>query len=165
MEKVTEKGHFILDQNKNGTYRVSTRDKIYSVLAVGGLFALIGFIIFEMLNEGNNESYRPLQHFLITLLATVVGLAIGAFAMVIATAAENKERNYLAFFAMSLFISPFLAAVIVATLPPKTASSPQSGDTPKDTVSEIKKLKGLMNDGILTQAEFEKKKKELLERM
>jgi hypothetical protein len=65
----------------------------------------------------------------LVILAVVVVLAIYIWiCTLIARAASRKGRSFGAWFSISFFVSPVLAAIIVATVSPNQPHLPQAGD-------------------------------------
>ena len=86
----------------------------------------------------------------------------------IAEMAEAKGRSWAAFFWLSVLFSPLIMWIIAAAISPFAGSAayvapPQSGNP--DSTEQLRKLAELRDEGILTKAEFEAKKKELLDRI
>lgn len=103
----------------------------------------------------------------LALIFAIIAAAIG-------NAAERKGRSWVAFFWLSLLITPLLTALIVATLPaPTTATSVAArATTPTpaaaandDALATLDRLAALRDKGAITADEFEAKKKELLDRL
>jgi len=62
------------------------------------------------------------------LIALVVLAGYIWICTLIATAARRKGRSYGAWFSISFFVSPILAAIIIAAVSPTEAGAPVSGD-------------------------------------
>jgi len=88
---------------------------------------------------------------------------------VIAKAAARRGRSYWAFWWLSVLISPIITGIIVATIGPVHQTTPTESvtqaDQEPDLSKKLKQLGQLKNEGILTDSEFEAKKKDLLDRM
>lgn len=86
----------------------------------------------------------------------------------IADMAARKGRSWQAFFWLSLLVTPLVMLIIAASISPQAGSAayvaPTQSGTP-DSAEQLKKLAELRDEGILTKAEFEAKKKELLDRI
>jgi hypothetical protein len=104
--------------------------------------------------------------FLLALLILSIGISglIGDFA-------KAKGRSWAAFFWLSILFSPLLMAIIVATIAPPASNATVtsvrgSNQAVKLDISrEIEKLGELKEKGLITKAEFDAKKKELLDRI
>lgn len=107
----------------------------------------------------------------VALVAGAVGLIIAIFALagLIADMAESKGRSWAAFFWLSILLSPLIMWIVAASVSPLPGSrgyvSPGVAPDAVDSAEQIKKLSDLQKAGILTKAEFEAKKKDLLDRM
>ena len=93
-------------------------------------------------------------------LLIIIGLLIYFLPSVVA----RKKRNADAIFILNLFLGWTLigwvaALVWAATNEPKAAAAPQP---PHSTADEIAKLADLKTIGLISEAEFESKKKKLL---
>lgn len=109
--------------------------------------------------------------FLVVLSVSLVLIWLSLSAL-IAEMAESKNRSWAAFFWLSVLVSPLLMWIIAATISP--ASNPSlppekpsniGVNNNQDFAEKLKKLSELRDEGILTKAEFEAKKKELLDRI
>lgn len=90
----------------------------------------------------------------------------------IADLAKSKGRSWAAFFWLSLLFSPLIMWIIAATISPTPGSSayvapsnPPKNTESQDLAKEIEKLGELKEKGFITKAEFDAKKKELLDRI
>ena len=106
------------------------------------------------------------------VLGAIWGVIMGLISVAIARMAENKGRSFNSFFWLSVLINPILMWIIAAALSPLPGSvqfadsaSNTLSTTSADAVSEIKKLGDLKDQGLITKAEFDAKKKELLDRI
>jgi hypothetical protein len=91
-----------------------------------------------------------------------------ALVALIADMAKRKGRSWAVFFWLALLFSPLIMWIIAASISPQAGSAayvapPQSGNP--DSTEQLKKLAELRDEGILTKAEFESKKKDLLDRI
>jgi hypothetical protein len=127
--------------------------------------AFLGFIVFNLLNQGNNESYRWIQQFALTGLTAGIAAVMAFIGVGISNEAEKKGRDWDSFFGLFIFLGPILTAIIVAVLPYKESQGETKTSSSKDISSAIVELSALMNQGVITPAEFEKKKQELLKRI
>ena len=138
----------------------------------GGLVALfIGLIIVLPDNGGFPTTTWWVGLYLVPIGALGVALWLG---ILIANVAAEKGRSWLAFFVLSFFLSPIIIGIVVATISPLPGSpryvSPQpepngsamNSSTPAD---QIEKLGTLLDKGLITQQEFEQKKKDLLDKL
>lgn len=90
----------------------------------------------------------------------------------IADMAARKGRSWQAFFWLSLLVTPIVMLIIAASVSPlpgsvayvAPVSTPSNSGSP-DVAKEIEKLGSLKEQGLITKAEFEAKKKELLDRI
>lgn len=124
------------------------------------LFFLLGFI--------------DVRYVTYSLIPPVLGIFVIVFALcgLIADMAEAKGRSWAAFFWLSVIFSPLIMWIIAATISPIAGSStyvapvaaPSNSGSP-DIAKEIEKLGSLKEKGLITKAEFEAKKKELLDRI
>jgi MFS family permease len=107
----------------------------------------------------------------ITAVVGVIGLLLVIFSLagLIADMAEAKGRSWAAFFWLSVLLSPLIMWIVAASVSPLPGSreyvSPGVARDAVDSTEQIKKLSDLQKAGILTKAEFEAKKKDLLDRM
>lgn len=86
--------------------------------------------------------------------------------------AKSKGRSWAAFFWLSVLLSPIILWIVAAAIAPihNPDSVPDSALSPAanaatDIANEIEKLGSLKEQGLITEAEFDSKKKELLGRM
>lgn len=105
---------------------------------------------------------------LFALVATTFALLSEAIARV----AEEKGRSYRAFLLLSLVVSPIIMGIVTAAISPTPGSkryiTPLATDGDLDSTTgfgQIEKLGALAAQGLITQAEFEAKKKEILARL
>ena len=83
----------------------------------------------------------------------------------VADVAHRKGRNWVAFFWLSLLLSPLVTWLIVATFGPETREEEAAKSISKSLESKLEELKGLHEKGLVSQAEFEEKKRKLLNQM
>lgn len=108
----------------------------------------------------------------------LIGAYIGFFILLlginslIADLAKSKGRSWAAFFWLSILFSPLIMWIIAATVSPLPGSAAYlapvvatSNPGSPDIAKEIEKLGSLKVQGLITEAEFEAKKKELLDRI
>ena len=142
-----------------GKYETSPQEKQKSILIASLLYAGIGGLLFA-------GPYALGGAFAGALAGSIFGL----FAAAIASEAESKGRSYNSFFWLSMLLSPLVMWVVSSTISPlsRSAKVPESvdaGNTSIDVSDQIKKLSALKDEGILTKAEFEAKKRDLLDRI
>ncbi len=145
-----------------------TKEKAFRFTLVGIALTLGAVNIWGYLSES-------LAVNTIALILTWIGLVVILFASIarlIAKSAEEKGRSYNAFYWLSILFSPLIMGVIVATLSPLPGSKKYIAATVEMKESsevshaeQIDKLGGLLEKGLITQAEFEAKKKDLLDRI
>lgn len=97
-------------------------------------------------------------------------LFILGFAGLVANMAKAKGRSWIAFFWLSVFFTPILMWIIAATITPIPGSKdyvPFAATvvTEPDSLEQIKKLGKLREQGLITDEEFEIKKRDLLNRL
>jgi MFS family permease len=161
-EKQKAKNAEIKKAKLEGTYRTNKAGKIGAFF--GGLFLYLYFALLFTFST----SWVAVG----LVIGLFVGILFSVLAVFIGSVAEEKGRSFAAFFFLSLLISPIIMGIIVATISPMKNSS---GDTKpeigfeqpasKDLAQEIEKLGQLREKGLITKAEFDAKKKELLDRI
>ena len=122
---------------------------------------------------------------LISLLLSVMGWFVSLIPIIagvqliyiwvacaIADLAERKGRSWPLFFWLALLVSWVIMLIIAAAITPLGSASAPRNQAPAqpstkgtDPGEQIRKLQKLKDDGLLTDAEFAEKKKELLARM
>jgi Na+/H+ antiporter NhaC len=143
----------------DGKYKTSQQEKQKSILIAALLYAGIGGLLLAG------------PYFVGGLVVgALVGSLFGLFATAIATEAESKGRSYNSFFWLSMLLSPLVMWVVSSTISPlsgsaKVSESVDKRNTSIDVSDQIKKLSALKDEGILTKAEFEAKKRDLLDRI
>lgn len=113
-----------------------------------------------------------------TYFIGLIGVWVGFFILLlginslIADLAKSKGRSWAAFFWLSILFSPLIMWIIAATVSPLPGSAAYlapvvatSNSGSPDIAKEIEKLGSLKEKGLITKAEFEAKKKELLDRI
>lgn len=108
----------------------------------------------------------------------LVGVWVGFFILLlginslIADLAKSKGRSWAAFFWLSILFSPLIMWIIAASVSPLPGSvsyvtpvTASSNTGSPDIAKEIEKLGSLKEQGLITKAEFDSKKKELLDRI
>lgn len=129
---------------------------IIGMITWPGLISILASGEADLLNNG-------FPFFLIWIAASLVIFAHWSLYRYIAEKAENSGRSYKAFMVLSIFF-PLIMVIVVQFLRPLDArdiSSVNSNSSGAFDV-EIRKLSGLLKEGLLTQEEFERKKKEIL---
>ena len=109
---------------------------------------------------------------LFVVLLLIILIVQFFIARAIANLAKRKGRSWAAFFWLSFLVSPIIMWIIAATISPIAGSatyvdpvSAPSSPGSVDIAKEIEKLGSLKEQGLITKAEFEAKKKELLDRI
>lgn len=140
---------------------MSKSSKVYSVfgaiVACGAIGYGLGLVIF--VGAAENPLFAP-------MLAAAFMIVGGIFALIgflIANAAERKGRSWATFFWLSILVSPLLMGIIIAVLPSQESAGSNSNQI--DPSQQLERLSELQKQGVLTRAEFETKKKELLDRI
>jgi hypothetical protein len=92
--------------------------------------------------------------------------------VLVADLAKRKGRGWEVFFFLSVFVSPLLMWIIAVSLSPLAGSADDTtvGSVPTsplapDLVEQIKKLGELLDQGLITEQDFEAKKNDLLNRI
>lgn len=106
----------------------------------------------------------------LTIFLSVVLLIVAA---IVANVAHKKARSWAAFFWLSILINPLLVGLIVAIIPAATptqvAPTPVAPDqgavSQEDLLEKLERLGQLRDKGVITEADFETKKAELLGRL
>ena len=107
-----------------------------------------------------------------TIVLLGILLLIASLDALIADMAQSKGRSWAAFFWLSILFSPVIMWIIAAAISPLAGSAtyvapvaaPSTVVSP-DIAKEIEKLGSLKEQGLITKAEFDSKKKELLDRI
>lgn len=140
---------------------MSKSSKLYSffgaIVACGVIGYGLGLVIF--VGAAENPAFAP-------MLAAALMLVGGIFALIgylIANAAERKGRSWATFFWLSILVSPLLMGIIIAVLPSQNGTASNSNQI--DPSQQLERLSELKKQGVLTQSEFDAKKKELLDRI
>lgn len=106
----------------------------------------------------------------IAVLLLGSGLIITVFSAcgLIADMAAKKGRNWAAFFWLSALVSPLIMWIVAATIAPLSQGTPettrQSASSSASLEEKIAQLTNLKEQGVLTEAEFASKKKDLLDK-
>lgn len=112
--------------------------------------------------------------FLIAIIAVLIIPILIYFGLagLIGDLAKTKGRSWAAFYWLSILLSPLIMWIIAASVSPAPGSSAYVAPNNSlkttestDIAKEIEKLGSLKEQGLITKAEFEAKKKELLDRM
>ena len=140
-----------------------------AILALGTLFFLIGGFTPGGPSWAYAMVYASFGMMPFGFLLAILSLW-GAIGCVIADSAASKGRSWQAFFWLTILCSPILMAIIAASVSPLPGSAAYvgpsaTGTKPLDSTDQLRKLADLRDQGILTKAEFELKKKELLDRI
>jgi len=134
------------------------------IASIGGSLTLL-FTAFPYicLSGYYSSSLQPLAWvvFGFTIYMAIVLVA----AHLIGLAAESKNRSRVAFFWMTLLIGPVIPGIIVAVIRPSDANSSLGEANKSLAKNDFEELTILYSNGLITKAEFEAKKKELLDRL
>jgi len=130
-----------------------------------GVYRYWGFVAF-LTNDG------------IWVFLSAVGLVIALIGVqimlssFIADSAAAKGRSWSAFFWLSLLINPLIVWIVAVSLSPLpgsglyTTPNPDSQPPrPDDPSQQLRGLVALRDDGLLSEAEFQEKKKEIIGRL
>jgi len=103
-----------------------------------------------------------------SFLAGAFGVVWGAISDSIASSAFIKGRRYWSFYILSLLLSPILIGLVVTILQAPREEHPTSSSLPPrnnagSNLSKIEELAGLKAKGLISEDEFQAKKKQLLE--
>ena len=98
------------------------------------------------------------------ILGLVLLVGVFFWASAIAAQAQNKGRSFTAFFWLSFLLSPVLMQIIVASLS-NSSAQPVTMSASESATKKLAELKSLLDSGAITQDEFDKKKKKLLEQI
>jgi ABC-type uncharacterized transport system permease subunit len=134
-------------------------------------YALVGWLAATVMTAGFASNVAIGFLILGIFLGAMIGLFVSAISALIANTAERKGRSYVTFFMLSLLFSPIVMGIISATMSTDVKLSqavPKSADVQtgsKSTSSKLKELQELRDSGLITQKEFDTKKKSLLENM
>jgi hypothetical protein len=108
---------------------------------------------------------------LIVLITMVVFSLVVTFfwASAIGAQAQNKGRSFNAFFWLSFIASPFVMQLIVLGISDETASpapiaqeNSPAKSSPEANLDRLSQIKRLLDDGAITESEFETLKKQIL---
>ncbi|TLP47203.1 MULTISPECIES: SHOCT domain-containing protein [Cohaesibacter] len=87
------------------------------------------------------------------------------FALIPGFVASGKGNSFILYFLVSLVLSPIVGLIIALIVPGKTATSPGIqfvAPAKTDVADELRKLSDLHKEGIISEAEFSRKKTELI---
>ncbi len=79
----------------------------------------------------------------------ILSIVVGIFA-------GTKNRSGFGWFLLSLFISPIITLILLAILP-------RRGSTPDSLLGKLKEIDRLREDGVITEDEYQMKRKAILE--
>jgi uncharacterized membrane protein len=129
---------------------------IIGMITWPGLISILAGDEADLLNNG-------FPFFLIWIGASLVIFAHWSLYRYIAEKAESSGRSYIAFMVLAIFF-PLIMVIVVQFFQPLGAKdgSRINSNTSAGFDVEIRKLDELLKDGLLTQDEFERKKKEIL---
>lgn len=147
----------VAEQKAKGAYKTSETQKSNSVVFLVIIWAGIGFL-FSLSAE------NPLPGI---SFGAIFGALLGWASSAIGRMAEKKGRSYYAFFWLSALINPILMWIIAAAISkqPAARTSPAAINTHDEATDQIAKLGALKEQGLITKAEFDAKKRELLDRI
>jgi hypothetical protein len=122
------------------------------------------FVFMAFLTGGDLDDvfFFPELAFSFLLFGLSVGVAFALFASAVANKAEEAGRGWLSFFWLSLFISPLITWLIVATLKPAIGTPAESTSRVDTLESKLEELKRMKEKGLISQAEFDEAKKKSL---
>lgn len=153
------------NMNKSGTmerFGGWTKRNIFFISLIIGMITWPGLISILAGDEADLGS-NGFPFFLIWIGVSLIIFAHWCLYRYIAEKAEGSGRSYKAFMVLAIFF-PLIMVIVVQFLQPlgtKDASRINSNSSAGFDV-EIRKLSELFKDGLLTQEEFERKKKEIL---
>ena len=93
------------------------------------------------------------------------------FCFLVGMWAQNWGRSFGSYFVLSLFLSPIVGAIVLAVkgevvdgevVETKDKITSTISNVTHSGADEIKKYKELLDSGVITEEEFEKKKKQIL---
>ncbi len=87
------------------------------------------------------------------------------FALIPASVASGKGNSFILYFLLSLILSPIVGLIVALIVPGKTATNQGIqlvAPSKTDVADELRKLSDLQKEGIITEAEFSRKKTELI---
>lgn len=97
---------------------------------------------------------------IILTIILIIGLTVG-LAFIPAKIAQNKGYSFAGFYVLGLFF--FVIALIIAlVIDEKQPAAPAPQKSSGDIARELEELKGLLDSDVVTQEEFDMKKRELL---
>jgi hypothetical protein len=79
----------------------------------------------------------------------ILSIVVGVFA-------GSKSRSGFGWFVLSLFISPIITLILLAILP-------RRGSSPVSLAGKLKEIDRLREDGIITEDEYQVKRKAIIE--
>ena len=167
-----------METTKSGGKTKSPGIKASKIIGLFGLgFFVLGIALFVISNPswGSDESLLGLKNLLMwaSLALIPMGFAVSLIALqvllssLVADLAKSKGGSWTAFFWLSIFFFVIMWIVAVAMTPlpgsPRFVAPTVSNNT--DSADQIRALATLRDQGILTDVEFEAKKKDLLDRI
>ena len=144
---------------------VKTRRRASRVLIFGGIGVFVlGLILFI---AGYVYSIFPIGGPAGVIMTLTGGLALTlGLAVLIANVASLKGRSWVAFYWLSVLVSPVIMGIIAATLKPldssQSVSSAGSLQVDSNLESKLIELQNLREKGMLSEAEFNEAKKKTL---
>lgn len=109
----------------------------------------------------------PFTLFILLLVNIILSLLI-------ANSADKKGRSFWGFFWLTMIAGPIIMGIVVVAISPITpkrrsvvgsSRTQTSAQTLNDVPSQIERLAELRDKGILTDAEFDQKKQQLLDKI
>ena len=162
--------------NQEEYLRISASSKkVTRILMIsGGVAFIVGVLLWQYGAFTAPTSELTYSAYYLSLVVMPLGFFAAIFGLYgwigtfIADLAASKGRSWGAFFWLTILFSPIIMWIIAASVSPQAGSAayvaPTKSGTP-DSAEQLKKLAALRDEGILTKAEFEAKKKELLDRI
>jgi hypothetical protein len=144
-----------------GDYVTSNATKTQNVVLAIILYVGLVFLVNMIFGTGYFV-------YIVLTLAFLIGCLFALIGLVIADIAERKGRSWDAFFWLSVLVSPILMWIIVATIKSdKQVVSHQAATSPVEVTvtSKLQELQNLLDSKLITEEEFEIKRKELLGRI
>ena len=149
-----------------GIYKTTTKAKL-SAFVSGVVVYVVWSYLISVLVQTDFVAFLLIPGLLVGVVFSGLSVAIGE-------TAEKKGRSFNGFWGLSIFISPVIMGIIVMTMAPlpgsagfvnSAAASVPETKSAADHADQIRKLSSLLESGILTQEEFDTKKKDLLNRI
>ena len=140
---------------------ISEQSKRYrKVLKIMLLSAPILYVL-SLASLVMSNSNGSLGMLLISL--ALITLTLGVFGQIgtwIADVAASKGRSWMAFFWLSMVISPLITGLIVSSM--RGEDSNMKSQAPSTLADELSKLESLQKSGVISDEEFKKAKAKIL---